>query len=49
MGDCLNGAPIVRFGVFEIDLKNRELRKAGAPVKLQPWPFKVLALLAVPQ
>jgi eukaryotic-like serine/threonine-protein kinase len=36
---------ILRFGVFEVDLRNGELRKSGALVKLQQQPFKVLALL----
>jgi len=36
----------IRFGAFELALKSGELRKDGAPVKLQPQPFKVLALLA---
>jgi len=37
---------VVRFGVFELDLKNGETRKAGLKIKLQPQPFKVLAILA---
>jgi DNA-binding winged helix-turn-helix (wHTH) protein len=37
---------VLRFGVFELDPKSGELRKNGALVKLQPQPFKVLALLA---
>jgi TolB-like protein/DNA-binding winged helix-turn-helix (wHTH) protein/Flp pilus assembly protein TadD len=36
---------IVRFGIFQIDLKARELHKAGVKVKLQEQPFRVLALL----
>jgi TolB-like protein/DNA-binding winged helix-turn-helix (wHTH) protein len=36
----------LRFGSYEIDLKNGELRKAGQRLKLQPQPFKVLAILA---
>ncbi len=38
-----SGASILRFGVFELDLKGGQLRKAGVLVKLQPQPFKVLA------
>jgi TolB-like protein/DNA-binding winged helix-turn-helix (wHTH) protein/Flp pilus assembly protein TadD len=38
--------PHLRFGIFEIDFDSGELRKAGAPVRLQPQPFKILALLA---
>jgi TolB-like protein/DNA-binding winged helix-turn-helix (wHTH) protein len=36
---------IVHFGLFQIDLKARELHKAGVKVKLQEQPFRVLALL----
>jgi TolB-like protein/DNA-binding winged helix-turn-helix (wHTH) protein/Flp pilus assembly protein TadD len=36
----------LRFGVFELDLREGELRREGLPVKLQPQPVKVLALLA---
>lgn len=39
----LNG--IVQFGIFQLDLKARELHKAGIRVKLQEQPFRVLALL----
>jgi len=37
---------MLRFGVFELDLKNGEARKAGLKIKIQPQPFKVLAILA---
>ncbi len=37
---------MLRFGVFELDPKSGQLRKAGVLVKLQPQPFKVLCLLA---
>jgi TolB-like protein/DNA-binding winged helix-turn-helix (wHTH) protein/Tfp pilus assembly protein PilF len=36
----------LRFGIYELDLRNGELRKAGQRLKLQPQPFKVLAILA---
>jgi cholera toxin transcriptional activator len=36
---------IVRFGVFELDLRAGELRKNGAKLRLQEQPFQVLALL----
>ena len=36
---------VVRFGVFEMDLDARELRKGGVRVKLQDQPFRVLAML----
>ena len=37
--------PILHFGVFEVDLRSRELRKQGMRVKLQDQPFQVLAIL----
>jgi len=37
---------ILRFGDFELDGRNGELRKAGILVKLAPQPFAVLQLLA---
>ena len=36
---------IYRFGVFEFDIENRELRNQGTPVKLQDQPFRILAYL----
>jgi Tol biopolymer transport system component/DNA-binding winged helix-turn-helix (wHTH) protein len=36
----------IRFGNFEIDAANRELRNRGRVVRLQPKPFAVLLLLA---
>ena len=36
---------IYQFGIFQLDLKARELHKAGIKVKLQDQPFRVLALL----
>jgi len=36
---------VIRFEVFEVDLKGGELRKGGRKVKLQEQPFRVLALL----
>jgi TolB-like protein/DNA-binding winged helix-turn-helix (wHTH) protein/Tfp pilus assembly protein PilF len=36
---------LVRFGVFEVDLRTGELRKNGLKVKLQDQPFQVLAML----
>src|ERR1700720_4106561 len=35
----------VHFGIFQLNLKARELHKAGVKVKLQDQPFRVLALL----
>jgi Tol biopolymer transport system component/DNA-binding winged helix-turn-helix (wHTH) protein len=37
---------IIRFGLFELDPVNRELRKRGIPVKLQPQQFAILLMLA---
>ena len=38
-------AQVIRFGVFEVDLRAGELRKQGAKVKLQEQPFQVLSIL----
>jgi TolB-like protein/DNA-binding winged helix-turn-helix (wHTH) protein/Flp pilus assembly protein TadD len=38
-------ARLLRFGVFELDLRAGELRKHGLRVRLQEQPFQVLALL----
>jgi len=36
---------VLRFGLFELDLETQQLRKGGAPLRIQPQPFKVLAVL----
>jgi eukaryotic-like serine/threonine-protein kinase len=36
---------ILRFGVFEVDVRARELRKQGVRIKLQEQPFHVLTIL----
>src|ERR1700739_2448319 len=36
---------IVQFGLFELDLVARELRKSGVRIKLQEQPFQILAML----
>jgi TolB-like protein/DNA-binding winged helix-turn-helix (wHTH) protein/tetratricopeptide (TPR) repeat protein len=36
---------VVRFGLFEVDLRAGELFKQGIKIKLQQQPFRVLALL----
>jgi DNA-binding winged helix-turn-helix (wHTH) protein len=36
---------VVRFGVFELDVRTRELRKRGVKVSLPSQPFQVLRLL----
>jgi Tol biopolymer transport system component/DNA-binding winged helix-turn-helix (wHTH) protein len=35
----------LRFGLFELDLEARELRKSGLRIKLQDQPFQILAML----
>src|ERR1700726_4120372 len=37
--------PLVRFGVFEADLRAGELRRNGVRVRLQDLPFRALKLL----
>jgi len=39
-------ARILRFGAFELDVQNGELRRAGALIKLSPQQLQVLQLLA---
>src|SRR6185295_1319689 len=36
---------LVRFGLFEADLRSGELRKNGAKIKLPGQPFEVLAMM----
>ena len=38
------GRQVVHFGVFELDSKAGELRRAGLKVKLQQQPFQILRL-----
>jgi TolB-like protein len=41
-----SGEPtLVRFGIFELDLQRRELRRKGTLIKLQQQPFEILRLL----
>jgi TolB-like protein/DNA-binding winged helix-turn-helix (wHTH) protein/tetratricopeptide (TPR) repeat protein len=43
-----NGSPAkrrVQFGVFEVDLRNAEIRRRGAKIRLQEKPFQLLVLL----
>jgi TolB-like protein/DNA-binding winged helix-turn-helix (wHTH) protein/Tfp pilus assembly protein PilF len=39
------GPRVLRFGVFEVDLRAGELRKQGLKVRLQEQPLQILALL----
>ena len=46
MNQTPSGPSILRFGVFELNLKGGELRRSGVLIKLQRQPFKLLSLLA---
>jgi len=39
------GAQVLRFATFEVDLRTGELRKGGLKLKLSAQPFQVLAIL----
>jgi DNA-binding winged helix-turn-helix (wHTH) protein/Tol biopolymer transport system component len=39
------GNGVIRFGIFEVDLRAAELRRNGLKVRLQDQPFQVLAML----
>jgi len=45
MAQAIRSANVVRFEVFEVDLRAQELYKAGRKIKLQVQPFQVLAML----
>jgi DNA-binding winged helix-turn-helix (wHTH) protein len=45
MNEELIAVRAVRFGVFELDLRARELRQGGLRLKLERKPFQVLELL----
>jgi TolB-like protein/DNA-binding winged helix-turn-helix (wHTH) protein len=45
MGSAQAPPPLIRFGVFEADLRAGELRRNGVKVRLQDLPFRALALL----
>src|SRR5437016_13440227 len=45
MSDRGFSAEVVRFDIFQVDLRAGELRKEGRPIKLQDQPFRVLSLL----
>src|SRR5690242_8658013 len=40
-----DASPVIRFSIFEADLRAGELRRNGAKVKLQEQPFRILAML----
>ena len=43
--DSLRPTSVVRFGVFEVSLHTGELRKAGAKIRVQQQPLKLLEIL----
>ncbi|HET7207938.1 MAG TPA: winged helix-turn-helix domain-containing protein [Terriglobales bacterium] len=45
MSDPVVNPKCLRFGLFELDLEARELRKSGLRIKLQDQPFQILAML----
>lgn len=45
MNATADGCGVLRFGVFEIDVKNRELRKRGVRLKLEAKPLQILELM----
>ena len=38
-------SPVIRFGVFELDLRSEELRKQGMKIRLQGKPVEILVML----
>jgi TolB-like protein/DNA-binding winged helix-turn-helix (wHTH) protein/Flp pilus assembly protein TadD len=46
MASPAGASSVIRFGAFELDAVNGELRKAGISLKIHPQPFRVLLLLA---
>ena len=45
MGSAQTSPALVRFGVFEADLRAGELRRNGVRVRLQDLPFRMLTVL----
>jgi len=45
MSESVSSSVVVRFDMFEVDLRAGELRKQERRIKLQEQPFRVLALL----
>jgi Tol biopolymer transport system component/DNA-binding winged helix-turn-helix (wHTH) protein len=45
MEAAIRSRQLVRFGIFELDLRAGELRKQGVRIKLQGQPFQVLEML----
>jgi Tol biopolymer transport system component/DNA-binding winged helix-turn-helix (wHTH) protein len=40
-----HSSPVIRFGIFEVNLQSGELRKSGLKLKLTGQPFQVLTIL----
>ena len=45
MAEAVRSSRVIRFGTFEVDLQDGELRKGGVKLKLTGQPFQVLAIL----
>jgi Tol biopolymer transport system component/DNA-binding winged helix-turn-helix (wHTH) protein len=45
MAESAAKSNIIQFGLFELDLQARELRKSGIRIKLQEQPFQILSML----
>jgi len=45
MGPSQTSPGVIRFGIFEADIRARELRRNGAKVRIQELPFQALTLL----
>jgi eukaryotic-like serine/threonine-protein kinase len=45
MPSSAGASSVIRFGPFELDAANQELRKAGVSLKIHPQPLQVLLLL----
>jgi DNA-binding winged helix-turn-helix (wHTH) protein len=45
MRTSIDSERVIRFAIFEVDLRAGELRKHGRSVKLQEQPFQILAML----
>lgn len=43
--EITTSARIIKFGLFELDLRSCELRKKGLKIKLQEQPYQILSLL----
>ena len=42
MSETVPRCRVIRFGAFEVDLRNGELRKSGLRLRLTGQPFQVL-------